>query len=60
MKAFWRRRAPATAANSGGYSLRRRLLAAILGASVFMWLASLVLIVSVAWRQASETFDDAL
>jgi two-component system sensor histidine kinase QseC len=25
-----------------------------------MWLASLVLIVSVAWRQTSDTFDDAL
>ncbi len=60
MKAFWRRRAAVAAAASGGYSLRRRLLAAILGASIFMWLASLVLIVGVAWRQASETFDDAL
>lgn len=62
IKALWwhRARAAATASASGGYSLQRRLLAAILGASVFMWLASLVLIVSVAWRQTSETFDDAL
>ena len=60
MKAFWRRRASAAASVRAGYSLRRRLLVAILGASVFMWLASLALIVSVAWRQASETFDDAL
>lgn len=60
MKALWRRRASVAAAASGGYSLQRRLLGAILGASVFMWLASLVLIVSVAWRQTSVTFDDAL
>lgn len=60
MKAIWRRQTRSPTVASEAYSLRRRLLVAILGASVFMWLASLALIVSVAWRQTSDTFDDAL
>lgn len=42
------------------YSLRKRLIVAILGASVLMWMVSLVLIVHVAWRETSDVFDDAL
>lgn len=42
------------------YSLRRRLLVYILGASVVMWVVSLALIVHVAWRETSSVFDDSL
>lgn len=44
----------------GGYSLRRRLIACILGASVLVWLIGLAMIVSAAWDETSEVFDDAL
>ncbi|RYX97877.1 MAG: hypothetical protein EOO28_03130 [Comamonadaceae bacterium] len=40
--------------------MRRRLLASILGASVLIWLASLAIIVHVAWRETSSVFDDSL
>ena len=42
------------------YSLRRRLIGAILAASVLVWAVSLALIVHVAWRETSEVFDDSL
>ena len=42
------------------YSLRRRLLVSVLGASVTVWLVSLAIVVGVAWRESSEVFDDAL
>lgn len=42
------------------YSLRQRLIAAILGVSVFIWMISLGVIVAVAWHEASDVFDDAL
>lgn len=48
------------AAQRGGYSLRKRLIAAILGISVFIWMVSLGVIVAVAWHETSEVFDDAL
>ena len=35
------------AKSSGGYSLRKRLIAAILGISVFIWMVSLGVIVAV-------------
>ena len=55
----WRtRRASGRAAAS--YSLRRRLLVSVLGASITVWLASLAIVVGVAWRESSEVFDDAL
>lgn len=43
-----------------GYSLRRRLLAWVLGASVAVWLLSLGIVVGVAWRESGEMFDEAL
>ena len=43
-----------------GHSLRRRLLAWVLGASVAAWLLSLGIIVGVAWRESGEMFDEAL
>lgn len=52
----WFRRAP----SAGAYSLRRRLIATILGASVLLWLVSLGLVVHVAWKETSDVFDDAL
>lgn len=45
---------------TAGYSLRRRLLAWVLGASVTAWLVSLGIVVGVAWHETSEVFDDAL
>ena len=45
---------------SGSYSIRKRLIAAILGVSVFIWMVSLGLIVTVAWQETSDVFDDAL
>ncbi|WP_326540611.1 ATP-binding protein [Pseudorhodoferax sp.] len=45
---------------TGTYSLRRRLLAWVLGASVTAWLVSLAIVVGVAWRGSSEVFDEAL
>lgn len=45
---------------TGSYSLRKRLIAAILGVSVFIWMVSLSLIVAVAWHETSDVFDDAL
>ncbi|KQP20679.1 ATP-binding protein [Pseudorhodoferax sp. Leaf265] len=42
------------------YSLRRRLLAWVLGASVTAWLVSLAIVVGVAWHESSAVFDEAL
>ena len=42
------------------YSLRNRLLFAILGASALLWLTSLFIMVGVAWYQSRKTFDHTL
>ncbi|MCC2971463.1 ATP-binding protein [Massilia sp. IC2-476] len=42
------------------WSLRRRLLAAILAASTVLWLASLGTLTAIAWQETGEVFDDAL
>lgn len=42
------------------YSLRRRLLASLLGASALLWLISLGIMVNIAWDETSEVFDDSL
>ena len=55
----WRARRAADRA-AGSYSLRRRLLVSVLGASITVWLISLAIVVGVAWRESSEVFDDAL
>lgn len=44
----------------GHWSLRRRLLAAIVAASVVLWLACLGTVAVIAWHETSEVFDDAL
>ncbi len=54
------RSAPAPAPTRGGWSLRRRLLLAVMGTSIGLWLASLSIVVGVAWFATSEVFDDAL
>ncbi|WP_323144437.1 ATP-binding protein [Massilia phyllosphaerae] len=45
---------------SASWSLRRRLLGAILSASAVLWLASLGIATAIAWQETSEVFDDAL
>lgn len=45
---------------SPAWSLRRRLLAAILAASAVLWLASLGTLTAIAWQETGEVFDDAL
>ncbi|KQQ93573.1 ATP-binding protein [Massilia sp. Leaf139] len=42
------------------WSLRRRLLAAILAASSVLWLGSLGTLTVIAWQETGEVFDDAL
>ncbi|MBO9645222.1 MAG: sensor histidine kinase N-terminal domain-containing protein [Pseudacidovorax sp.] len=42
------------------WSLRRRLLATVVAASVVVWLVSLAIVIQVAWHGVSETFDEAL
>lgn len=42
------------------WSLRRRLLAAILAASAALWLAGLGTLTAIAWQETGEVFDDAL
>ncbi|CAM5192023.1 histidine kinase OS=Castellaniella defragrans (strain DSM / CCUG 39792 / 65Phen) OX=1437824 GN=BN940_02736 PE=4 SV=1 [Castellaniella denitrificans] len=59
----WIRRRPGppdAAPARGGWSLRRRLLLAVMGTSVGLWLTSLAIVVGVAWFATSEVFDDAL
>ncbi|GGC16235.1 ATP-binding protein [Pseudoduganella buxea] len=45
---------------SAPWSLRRRLLLAIIGASTVLWLASLGIVTVIAWQETKEVFDDAL
>ncbi len=45
---------------SAPWSLRRRLLLAIVGASTVLWLASLGIVTVIAWQETKEVFDDAL
>ena len=41
-------------------SLRRRLVLAVVSASVALWLASLGIVTVIAWQETNEVFDDAL
>lgn len=56
----WRSGPASTTSSRGGWSLRRRLLLAAMGTSISLWLASLAIVVSVAWFATSDVFDDAL
>jgi two-component system sensor histidine kinase QseC len=42
------------------YSLRWRLLWTILGTSTLLWLASISIMVFIAWNETNDVFDDAL
>ncbi|MEB0010454.1 ATP-binding protein [Glaciimonas sp. Cout2] len=42
------------------YSLRLRLLWTILGTSTLMWIASITIMVFIAWHETNDVFDDAL
>ena len=42
------------------WSLRQRLLGAILAASAVLWLAGLGTLTAIAWQETGEVFDDAL
>jgi two-component system sensor histidine kinase QseC len=42
------------------HSLRLRLLWTIVGTSTLLWLASLTIMVFIAWNETNEVFDDAL
>lgn len=42
------------------YSLRWRLLWTILGISTLLWLASISIMVFIAWNETNDVFDDAL
>lgn len=42
------------------YSLKRRLVICLLGASAALWLVSLGIMVNIAWDETTEVFDDAL
>ena len=53
-------RSPARPEAARPWSLRRRLLAAILAASTVLWLASLGTLTAIAWQETGEVFDDAL
>ena len=50
----------ANKAGDAPWSLRRRLLAAIVAASTVLWLASLGIVTVIAWQETNEVFDDAL
>jgi two-component system, OmpR family, sensor histidine kinase QseC len=52
--------ADGTMADAAPWSLRRRLLAAIVSASVVLWLASLGIVTAISWQETGEVFDDAL
>jgi len=47
-------------ASQATWSLRKRLLAVIVGGSVVVWAVSLSIMVGVAWGQTNEVFDDGL
>lgn len=55
-----RRPQPAACQPPRGWSLRRRLLLAVMGTSIGLWLISLAIVVGVAWFATSDVFDDAL
>lgn len=42
------------------YSLQRRLLITVFGASALLWLVSVAIMISVAWDETSDLFDNAL
>ncbi|WP_061938593.1 ATP-binding protein [Collimonas pratensis] len=47
-------------AKAPSHSLRLRLLWTIVGTSALLWLASLTIMVFIAWNETNDVFDDAL
>lgn len=58
MRLPWRRTRPAGADDS--YSLRRRLISTTLGSSIAVGLISTIIVLALAWKEVSDTFDDSL
>lgn len=57
----WRRARPKRPpAAVGAYSLRRRLISTTLGSSVAVGIISTVIVLVLAWKEVSDTFDDTL
>lgn len=44
----------------GAYSLRRRLISTTLGSSIAVGVVSTVIVLAIAWKEVSDTFDDSL
>ncbi|OOO03119.1 MAG: Sensor protein QseC [Chromatiales bacterium USCg_Taylor] len=45
---------------TAAYSLQRRLLTVVLGASSLLWLSSVAVMIDVAWDETGDLFDDGL
>jgi two-component system, OmpR family, sensor histidine kinase QseC len=58
MRLPWRRSRPADGDDS--YSLRRRLISTTLGSSIAVGLISTIIVLALAWKEVSDTFDDSL
>lgn len=58
MRLPWRRTRPA--GEDGSYSLRRRLISTTLGSSIAVGLISTIIVLALAWKEVSDTFDDSL
>ncbi|OZI44244.1 sensor histidine kinase [Bordetella genomosp. 4] len=57
----WRRTSKGSPADSPrGYSLRRRLISTTLGSSIAVGVISTVIVLALAWKEVSDTFDDTL
>ncbi|MBO1112578.1 ATP-binding protein [Bordetella petrii] len=52
----WRRRTP----DRAGYSIHRRLVTTTLGSSIAVGLISTAIVLALAWKEVSDTFDDTL
>lgn len=58
---FWRRaEKPLQTKVAPGYSLRRRLITTTLGSSIVVGIVSTVIVLALAWKEVSDTFDDTL
>lgn len=58
MRLPWRRSRPADEDDS--YSLRRRLISTTLGSSIAVGLISTIIVLALAWKEVSDSFDDSL
>lgn len=57
----WRRTSKTTQTTvSQSYSLRRRLITTTLGSSIAVGIVSTAIVLALAWKEVSDTFDDTL